>query len=65
MREAWQSLNNKKSRSAATGGEVIPGARRRRKETHIMKIISQTELFVRGFITVFLVALVSLVVFLR
>ena len=28
-----------------------------------MKIISQTELFVRGFITVFLVALVSLVVF--
>jgi len=63
MREAWQSLNNKKSRSAATGGEVIPGARRRRKETHIMKIISQTELFVRGFITVFLVALVSLVVF--
>ncbi len=65
MSEAWQSLNNKKSRSAATGGEVIPGARRRRKETHIMKIISQTELFVRGFITVFLVALVSLVVFLR
>lgn len=63
MSEAWQSLNNKKSRSAATGGEVIPGARRRRKETHIMKIISQTELFVRGFITVFLVALVSLVVF--
>ena len=58
-------MNNKKSRSAATGGEVIPGARRRRKETHIMKIISQTELFVRGFITVFLVALVSLVVFLR
>ena len=56
-------MNNKKSRSAATGGEVIPGARRRRKETHIMKIISQTELFVRGFITVFLVALVSLVVF--
>lgn len=65
MSEAWQSLNNKKSRSAATGGEVIPGAKRRRKETHVMKIISATELFVRGFITVFLVALVSLVVFLR
>ena len=63
MSEAWQSLNNKKSRSAATGGEVIPGAKRRRKETHIMKIKSQTELIVRGFITVFLVALVSLVVF--
>ena len=63
MSEAWRGLNNKKSRSAATGGEVIPGARRRRKGTYIMKIISQTELFVRGFITVFLVALVSLVVF--
>jgi hypothetical protein len=65
MSEAWRGLNNKKSRSAATGGEVIPGARRWRKGTYIMKIISQTELFVRGFITVFLVALVSLVVFLR
>lgn len=63
MSEAWRGLNNKKSRSAATGGEVIPGARRRRKGTYFMKIISQTELFVRGFITVFLVALVSLVVF--
>ena len=30
-----------------------------------MKIISAKELLVRGFITVFLVALVSLVVFLR
>ena len=58
-------MSNKKRRLLRTGGEVIPGARRRRKETHIMKIISQTELFVRGFITVFLVALVSLVVFLR
>lgn len=63
MSEAWQYLSNKKRRLLRTGGEVIPGAKRRRKETHIMKIISQTELFVRGFITVFLVALVSLVVF--
>lgn len=63
MSEAWQYLSNKKRRLLRTGGEVIPGARRRRKETHIMKIISQTELFVRELITFVLIAIVSLLVF--
>ena len=65
MSEAWRGLNNKKAALLQQAAKSSPAYDRRRKETHVMKIISQTELFVRGFITVFLVALVSLVVFLR